>query len=242
MKQTELKVGLYGASGKMGQAVEQVIAGEKSLVPYLAVGKNHSKVFSISVQDLNKIEDEILEDVDVWIDFTSAKGLLELLNKTQYLKTPVVSGSTGLSEQDFAHFKKQSNQRALFWASNMSPGLWAFRQALKSFASISEFDFAIEEIHHSQKKDRPSGTAKTLQNDLEKIIQKKIETPTSLRLGGVFGIHTVIAASANEVITMQHQALNRSVFAQGALLAARWIVTQKSGSYSMEHLFSNKGV
>jgi 4-hydroxy-tetrahydrodipicolinate reductase len=242
MKKKEIKIGLYGASGKMGQAVEEVIGRELGIIPYLAIGKESSKIFSISAKNLELIEDEILEDIDVWIDFTSSAGLIELLNKTIKQKTAVVSGSTGLSENDFNFLKKQASKRPLFWASNLSPGLWAFRQALKSLGSIADFDFAIEEIHHTQKKDRPSGTAKTLQIDLEKIISKKIETPASFRLGGVFGIHTVHAASANEVITMQHQALNRAVFAQGALRAGRFMADQKPGWYSMEHLFSNKGV
>ena len=64
--------------------------------------------------------------------------------------------------------------------------------------------------------------------------------PISLRLGGVFGIHTLLAASSNEMITMQHQALNRTVFAEGALLASEWIVKQKAGLYSMDDLFFKK--
>ena len=163
------------------------------------------------------------------------------MQNTHKQATPIVSGSTGLREKDFNLVRKQSAARPIFWASNMSPGLWAFRQAMKSFQLISNFDFAIEEIHHTQKKDRPSGTAKTLQLDLEKIIEKKIETPSSHRLGSIFGIHTITAASSHEMITMQHQALNRSVFAEGAVKAALWLSKQKSGFYSMEHLFSKKG-
>lgn len=241
MKNKQVKIGLFGSSGKMGQSIEQALLKKKQVTPYLAVGKSPSAVFSISVAKIDGVEKEILEDIDVWIDFTSDSGLKSLLEKTQKQNTAIVSGSTGLSEKDFSYLKKQSSTRPIFWASNMSPGLWAFRQAMKSFQSISNFDFAIEEIHHTQKKDRPSGTAKTLQIDLEKIIQKKIETPNSHRLGGVFGIHTLTAASQNEVITLQHQALSRSVFAEGAVQAALWLADQKAGLYSMEHLFSNKG-
>ncbi len=229
----------------MGISVEQAIAEapqKTNLSPFLAVGKKPSSVFAITTENLDDVEDEILEDIDVWIDFTSAGGLEDLLTKTQPFKTAIVSGSTGLADKDFALLKKHSAGRPLFWASNMSPGLWAFRKALESFQSIASFDFAIDEIHHTQKKDQPSGTAKTLREDLEKVIKRKIETPTSHRLGGVFGIHTVYAASPNEIITMQHQALNRMVFAEGAVLAATWLLNQKAGFYSMEHLFSNKGV
>ncbi len=242
MSPTKIKIGLYGSSGKMGQAVEQLLASDEKnmFFPYLAVGKNTSKVFAVTTGDLKQTESEILEDVDVWIDFSSAQGLTSLLAVTKDFKTPIVSGSTGLTERDFLKLKTQSKSQPLFWASNLSPGLWAFRQALKSFAAIASFDFAIDETHHTQKKDKPSGTAKTLQKDLEEIIGRKIETPFSYRLGGVFGIHNVVAASQNEVIKFQHQALNRSVFAEGAIKAARWLLPQKAGLYSMDDMYLNK--
>ncbi len=225
----------------MGLSVENLIEQdqEKKFFPYLAVGKKTSKLFAMTTPDLNQTENEILEDVDVWIDFSSPAGLVDLLTFTQSFKTPIVSGSTGLSEKDFAKLRAQSKNQALFWASNLSPGLWAFRQAMKSFAAISDFDFAIDETHHTQKKDQPSGTAKTLQKDLESIVGRKLTPPKSHRLGGVFGIHNVIAASANEVISFQHQALNRSVFAEGALKAAEWVYVRKPGLYSMDDLYLN---
>jgi 4-hydroxy-tetrahydrodipicolinate reductase len=234
-----IKLGLFGSTGKMGKSVEGLLSGAagKNFTPFLAIGKETSGVFAVTSSDLSKTENEILEDVDVWIDFTSAEGLLQLLGFTKVLKTPIVSGSTGLAEKDFTKLKSQAKSQALFWASNLSPGLWAFRQAMKSFKSIANFDFAIDEIHHTQKKDQPSGTAKTLHKDLENILGRKVPTPVSHRLGGVFGVHNVIAASQNEVITFQHQALNRSVFAEGALKAAEWVWKKKAGLYSMDDMY-----
>lgn len=236
----QIKVGLFGGGGKMGQAVEQMLPKmktSKQLLPYLFVGQETSNLFAISAENIKNVEKSVLSDVDVWIDFTSPEGLEELLKSTDALKTPVVSGSTGLTPIQFNKLRKSSAKRKIFWASNMSPGLWAFRQAMKGLSKISNFDFALEEIHHTQKKDRPSGTAKTLHADLETITNKKIEIPVSFRLGGVFGIHTLYAASSNEIITMQHQALNRTVFAEGALMASEWLVDQKAGLYSMDDMF-----
>lgn len=234
-----IKIGLLGSSGKMGLSVENLISADskKRFFPYLAVGRQTSDVFAITAADLKNTEAEVLEDVDVWIDFSSPEGLSDLLDQTKKFKTPIVSGSTGLTEKDFTKLKTQSKNQALFWASNLSPGLWAFRQAMKSFSAISDFDFAIDEIHHTQKKDHPSGTAKTLHKDLESILNKKVPSPLSHRLGGVFGIHNVIAASPNEMITFQHKALNRSVFAEGALKAALWVYGKKSGLYSMDDMY-----
>ena len=237
IKSKKLKIGLFGGSGKMGQEVENAL-GESQHSAYLFVGSKPSANFSVSIADLKNVEDEILQEVDVWIDFSSASGLLELLKRTP--NTPIVSGSTGLSLEQFKQLKKISQKRTLFWASNFSIGLWVFRQALKSLATISDFDFSINEIHHNQKKDMPSGTALTLKQDLQQVVGKPIETPTAQRLGGVFGIHTVYAASANEIISFQHQALNRKVFATGAIQAAEWALNQKNGFYSMDDMLLNR--
>jgi len=236
----KINLGLFGGSGKMGKSVERIITSVKTkhqLFPFLFIGKDTSDVFAFSAANIKNVDVSVLEDIHVWIDFTSSNGLLELLKFTEKYKTPIVSGSTGLSSQNLINLKKASKKRPLFWSSNMSPGLWAFRQALKNLSSLSSFDIAIEEIHHNQKKDKPSGTAKTLHIDLENIMNKKIETPTSFRLGGVFGIHTISMASSNEIIKMEHQALNREVFAEGALIASDWLITQKSGFYSMDNLY-----
>lgn len=238
-----IKVGLFGASGKMGQAIQDSLNEARNKIHwqnFLAVAKDQIKGFDLSVPDLESIENEILAEVDVWVDFSSDKGLQSLIKKTERYKTPIVTGTTGLSSKDFSDLKKQSKKRPIFWASNMSPGLWAFRQALKSFQYISNFDFAVDEIHHNQKKDKPSGTALTLHKDLEKILEKTIPLPEAHRLGSVFGIHNVYAVSNSEIIHFQHQALSRKVFSQGALDAARWLINKKSGLYSMDDLFLSK--
>lgn len=239
----KIKLGLFGGSGKMGRAIEQMLPLLKfsnDIQPFLFIGREPSSLFAISAENIHNIEADILADVDVWIEFTSVEGMRELLKATEKYKTPVVSGSTGLGETDFRELKKQAAKRKIFWASNMSPGLWAFRQAMKGLSHISYFDFVIDELHHTQKKDNPSGTGKTLHSDLEKITGKKITPVVGHRLGGIFGVHTLHAASSNEVIKMQHQALNRTVFAEGALLASDWLVTQKTGYYSMDEMMNSK--
>ncbi len=231
----KLNIGLFGGSGKMGAQVEDVVQSSKH-VPHLFVGSKKSKQFSLSIPNLQNIEAEILAEVDVWIDFSSPAGLIELLKQTK--KTPVVSGTTGFSSQQLGKIKSLAKKRPLFLASNFSVGLWSFRQALKALAFVKDFDITVDELHHRHKKDMPSGTALTLQSDLETIVKRKISQPVSHRLGGVYGIHTVYAASENEIISFQHQAINRKVFASGALQAAEWLVSQKSGFYTMDDLFS----
>ena len=237
----QIKIGLFGGDGKMGQAVEQAIPlmkGNDQPVPYLYVGEKKSSLFQQQKKKLADFDSKLIKAVDVWIDFSSPEGLRQLIKTTAKDNSAIVSGTTGLSAADFESLKKQSRNKKIFWASNMSPGLWVFRQMMKGLQAASQFDFAIEETHHTQKKDKPSGTAKTIHQDLEKVINKKIAPPVSFRLGGVFGVHAIHAASSNEVITLQHQALNRTVFAEGALMAANWIAkhVEESGLYSMDEM------
>lgn len=239
----KINIGLFGADGKMGLAVQDMLAVVKTnnqLIPFLYIGVGSSDKFSFSAENINAVEKDLLNDVDVWIEFSSPEGLEELIKNTRSFKTTIVSGTTGLSKKQFSMLNSESKKRKIFWSSNMSPGLWAFRQAMKGLSSINQFDFAIEEVHHTKKKDKPSGTAKTLKEDLEKALNKKIQDVVSLRLGGVFGVHTLTAASSNEVIVMQHQALNRNVFAEGAIKAADWVANQKLGLYSMDDMYSKK--
>lgn len=233
-----IKVGLFGASGKMGQAVRQV-ASTQQVSLFIAVSSKMCDEFTFSVPTLRDVELEILQQVDVWIDFSSVEKTFELLERTSEVHTPVICGVTGFSENDFKRLKTISKKRPIFWASNMSLGIWALRQALKSLNILADFDFAVEEIHHTLKKDNPSGTAKTLHQDLEKIVSKKIARPVGQRLGGVFGVHKITAASKSEMIAIEHTALNREVFAEGALKAAKWIVNKKNGYYSMDDLASS---
>ena len=229
----KIKVGLLGASGKMGQSIRKSL-NSKFFIPFLAVSSKSCDEFAFTVSSLRNVEEDILQQVDVWLDFSSPEKLQELLHFTK--KTPVVTGTTGFSESQIKKIKASAKKRPLFWASNMSMGVWALRQALKSLGLIKEFDFKVEEIHHKQKKDNPGGTAKTLRGDLEKIVNKKVTLPLGQRVGHVFGIHKVTAASKSEVITFEHTALNREVFAEGALKAARWILNKKNGYYSMDSL------
>jgi len=160
----------------------------------------------------------------------------QLIKQFKNKKIKIVSGTTGFSTPDFKKLKVFSKKAAVFWSSNMSPGLWALRQALKSLSLVSDFKFKIDETHHIQKKDNPSGTAMTLHKDLEKILHQKIKKPVGLRLPDVFGIHKITAQSPSEILTFKHTALNRTVFAQGALKAAAFLVKKKQGFYSMDDL------
>jgi 4-hydroxy-tetrahydrodipicolinate reductase len=120
----------------------------------------------------------------------------------------------------------------------MSLGVAVLKKAIRLFTHLDDFDFQIEEFHHNKKKDRPSGTAIALQEELQKTIpKKKLPEPLVVRAGGIFGIHKVYAVSDEEMLCFEHQALNRRVFAKGAVRAGLWLSKQRPGSYELEDIF-----
>lgn len=231
----KMNLGLIGCSGKMGLALRSCLKGS-GFVPFVAISSKECAEFKHQFTNLKTLTDEVANKVDVWIEFSTIENLKLFLQKFKNKKVKIVSGTTGLTKLDFKKLNLFSKKSAVFWSSNMSPGLWALRQAIKSLSLISEFQFSIEETHHLQKIDNPSGTALTLQADLEKVLSKKIKTPVGYRKENVFGVHKITAQSSSEVITFEHMALNRTVFAQGALKAAAFLVKKKQGFYSMEDL------
>ena len=115
----------------------------------------------------------------------------------------------------------------------MSVGINVLRKLISQLAVIKDFDFQVEDFHHNKKIDAPSGTAITLQNDLINVLDKDLPQVVSVRAGGIFGIHKINAVSNEEHIILEHRAMNRSVFANGAVFAAKWLKDKPAGCYSM---------
>ncbi|WP_374076608.1 4-hydroxy-tetrahydrodipicolinate reductase [Bdellovibrio bacteriovorus] len=224
----KIKVGLVGASGRMGKEIAQVIEANprcELFYPYDRAEKWDAKKAA---------------HVDVWIDFSSPEALKDVLKRAAENKTPVVCGTTGFSKKEKDLLVQYGKKIPVLWSSNMSLGVAVLNEALKSLSAISHFDFQIEEIHHNRKKDKPSGTAITLQENLEKAVGKKLPEPLAIRGGGVFGVHKVYSLSDEEVLMFEHSALNRTVFAKGAVQAAEWLVKQKAGLYQIRDVLFGK--
>ena len=176
----------------------------------------------------------------VWIDFSHASCFDFVIEKVRTLNCPLVMGTTGLTEGNFQQLKVLSQQIPVFYDTNFSLGIHIIRKLLKQLPSIcTDFDISIFESHHASKKDAPSGTAKTLAADIKKHCGHSKDIPIlSHRGGGIRGQHSIIFSGQNEVITLQHEALDRSVFAEGALKAAQWCLGKTNGFFSMEALLS----
>lgn len=234
----KLNVAMFGASGRMGREIFSVIGENKELVPTLAISKNQPvEGWKNSVIHWKNEKNLKSLNLSVCIDFSLPEALPEVVAFCKKYKLPLVCGTTGITEKDFSELKKLSKSVPVLWSSNMSLGIATVHKMMECFSNLKDFDFQIEEIHHNKKKDRPSGTALSLQKTLNKVTELKNPEPVAIRGGGVFGVHKIFAISDEEVITIEHTALNRKVFAKGALTASRWIVKQKPGMYSINSMF-----
>lgn len=232
-RKNKFKIGVVGAAGKMGKELQQVIS-EAGHIPFVGVYRKTKPQGFVHVT--TNWQNKAILEVDLWIDFSLADNFEQSINQLSTYKKPIVCGTTGLSESQKKLLKKVSTRTAVLWSTNMSVGIAFINRLLTQFSTIKNFDFQIEELHHRNKKDAPSGTAKTLQENLENAIGRTAPSPVSIRGGGIFGIHRIWAMSDQEVITIEHQALNRKVFAEGALTAGLVLMKKSPGLYSMKDL------
>ncbi len=220
---------IFGATGRMGFALEEECSSRPDQFAIVARWSSTSGGIS---QAGNSLKGKV-----VVIDFSSPTGLAQCLQWSSDQGFPVVSGTTGLGESQELAMAKAAQRIPILWSANMSPGMAWMQSVMSKFSQLRDFDLRIEEIHHNKKKDAPSGTAKALREKLQSFGTHTIPEPSSLRAGGVLGVHKVLAVSQDEMIVLEHQALNRQVFARGALLAADWILGQAPGLYSMDDLY-----
>jgi 4-hydroxy-tetrahydrodipicolinate reductase len=188
---------------------------------------------------------------DVVIEFSRPEAFEAHLKTVVNHQKPFVSCVTGLSENQQKRLKEASEEIPILFAPNTSLGVVLLRNLTKIAAEIlgPSYDISLLEMHHRHKKDAPSGTSLTLGKSLSNIehLQKNqspypSESPRSsgtiecavLRGGGVIGDHSVIFAGEKDMITLEHRALDRGLFAQGALKAAQWLHGKKAGYYTID--------
>jgi len=171
---------------------------------------------------------------EVVIDFSLPEMTAAVASWCADRKIPLVSGVTGISKDEKDSIAKAAKSIPVLWAPNMSLGVAVMVRMLREFSKLEGFQFQIEELHHIRKKDKPSGTALFLQDALTKAVGPDVPAPLAIRGGGIFGIHRAWAMGEEEMITVEHNAMNRRVFARGALRAAKWLLGQKAGLYVMD--------
>lgn len=218
------KLAIVGSSGRMGTEL-------------IALAPEFKFEFTQGIGRAQRIADLDSGKIDVVIDFSLPDATDEVVKWCRANKKPLVSGVTGISAKQREAFAQKDV--AMLWAPNMSLGVAVLSRMIAEFRGLKDFEFQIEEFHHKRKKDKPSGTALLLQERLEEATGKTEPAPLAIRGGGIVGLHRVWAMGEEETITLEHNALNRRVFARGALTAAQWLVGQKPGLYTLNDVLSS---
>lgn len=232
--------------GKMGKEIERLAAerGWRADV-HVDIG-------------LPPVPPDLRESVDVAVHFAQAKTIVDDLTPWAEAHKPLVVGTTGWQDQlsDIEALVKQ-HHIGLIYASNFSLGVNIYFQLIRAAARLvdrfDEYDVSVQEVHHKNKIDSPSGTALSLGQLLLKHIGRKKELLgetshgairpdqlhiSSTRTGAVVGVHSVTFDSAADTIELKHTAKNREGMARGALLAAEWIIGKK-GIFTMDDVFQD---
>ena len=202
------------------------------------------KESDIVVQDL-KAEGANLREASVVIDFSSPEGFQFSLMSCIDNKLPLISGTTGLTNEHLNLVDTAKKSIPILIASNMSLGITNLMDSIERYLlSINtNSKCKIVEIHHNSKIDSPSGTAIEILRLLEHGTQSKIERPIeiqSYRIGNNFGIHKVIFENKDGITSFQHIANSKDIFAIGALQAAKWIVSKEAGKYMFTDFLNKK--
>lgn len=247
------KILMHGCNGKIGQVIARIISDYPDLELVAGVDPNLSIPNNFPVfADINACNVE----VDVIIDFSTAKAVKPLLEYAMTKNIGVVICTTGLPEEDIAFLNEASNKIPVFFSANMSLGVNLLINLAKRATEIlsdSGFDIEIIEKHHNQKIDAPSGTALAiadaitdtldeayaLRYDRSTVREKRPKNEIGIhavRGGTIVGDHDIIFAGTDEVITLSHSAASKEVFAVGALKAARFLDRKLPGLYNMGNL------
>jgi 4-hydroxy-tetrahydrodipicolinate reductase len=224
MKSSPVRALLIGAAGRMGKTISDLANGD-------------SEIDVVGQCDLGDPIEPAMKNCDVAIDFSNADAITEICAAALQHRKPLVIGTTGHSQEQRRLIEETAQSLPVVFASNFSIGVnvlfWLTRKAAEQLGG--DFDAEIIETHHQMKKDAPSGTAKTLAEVLKAT--KKTQTEISIqsiREGDVVGEHTVIFRGPSERLELTHRAASREIFARGALRAAKWIINQPPGLYSMQ--------
>ncbi|MDC3331626.1 4-hydroxy-tetrahydrodipicolinate reductase [Candidatus Pelagibacter sp.] len=254
----KINLAISGCMGRMGQ---QLIKSSKKNKDFELVALTENSLIN---KKFHGIRPELNSDIafkkaHVIIDFTVPECTLEILKIASKLKKKVVIGTTGFNRNQENQIKKYSKEISILKAGNMSLGvnLLMYLTEIASKSLNDQYLSKIFEVHHKHKKDYPSGTALMLgkgiadgkKQNFYNLIGKKFLNKksfpygkkinfNSLRKGEIIGEHEVKFSSGKEIITLNHEAFDRTLYSDGALTAAKWLIKKKSGLYSMRDLLN----
>jgi len=219
-----------GASGRMGQEIAALLSDGFTIGTdafELSDGITQSgRLLSLEGMSLRKLEDPEREPVHVWIDFSRPEGTLALLEK---IDCPIVIGTTGFTGPQHERIESFAKRQRVLLCPNTSPGMNWMQGAMKHTGHLAALDFAavLEDEHHKNKKDAPSGTAKRLLQALTGagFDAGKVQVHVT-RAGSIVGNHKVRFIADGEELSIEHRVTDRRIFAKGALRGAHFLLQQ----------------
>ena len=260
-----IKIGVAGAAGKMGSRITALakeyqgmqIAGAFEKKGHADIGKDAGILTGSGETGipLSAGIEEIIDKVDLIIDFTSIESTKENLKIASAKGKAMVIGTTGFSKTDLKEIEDMTKTIPCVLASNMSLGVNLLLKVLQDIAKVlgDDYDIEIVEAHHRLKKDAPSGTALKMAQVIADAVNRNLEEVAvyarkgiigqrtkkeigiqTVRAGDIVGEHTVLFGGLGERIEITHKASSRDTFARGALKAALWLSGKPSGLYDMQ--------
>ena len=230
------KIAINGFFGRMGQAIYELSLEQKFNVT-LGVDKKEKLQPTLNLKLCDTLS-KYPESFDVVIDFSLPEPCLNAVKECRILNKPITIGTTGFNSVQKKTLIDASRDIPLLLAPNMSIGVNATLKSISELSKIlSKYEVSIEETHHKNKLDSPSGTALKIAEVISKSRQSSISDIKieSYREEGEVGIHKTIFKSPDDEIILYHNAYNRKIFAQGALDTSQWISKQSSGFYTYEN-------
>lgn len=252
-----VKVVVCGASGRMGQTIGRMVKDSQDLELVGGIDLQPGTFFGAEIVATKDIE-KLLKDKkpDVMIDFTIAQAAVGNVKVAAKNNVALIVGTTGFTPEQRNEMSVaiEGHVPAVI-SSNFSVGVNIFWQLIREAGKLlGDYDIEVTEAHHRNKKDAPSGTAKTILQILDEEVgaRRKLYGREGMmergneigvhviRGGDIVGDHSVMFSKNFETIELSHRAYDRSVFASGALRAARWVVSQKPGIYGMDDVLNLK--
>ncbi len=266
-----IKIGVAGAAGKMGSRIVALSNEYEGLRVTAAferkghkeIGKDSGSIAGSGESGIKLAAgiEEIIDNVDMIIDFTSVESTKENLRAASAKGKSMVIGTTGFTKDDMSEVMPLLKKIPVVMASNMSLGVNLLLKVLQDVARTlgDDYDIEIVEAHHRLKKDAPSGTALKMAQVIADAVSRNLEEVAvysrkgligartrkeigiqTVRAGDIVGEHTVTFGGLGERIEIVHRASSRDTFARGALRAALWLSGKPAGLYDMQDVLGLK--
>lgn len=221
-----MNIGIVGGRGKLGTIIYNTIQNDSETIDSTIIENTNDLLHTNGV-------------VDVYIDCTTSEAFMQNYQAYRMLKKPIVIATTGFSSLQLKYIFELSKEIPIIKSANFSIGVYKYLKLVEYAATLfcDDFEIAIIEKHHEYKKDRPSGTANEMIKVIHKVKPNKKVSAESIRLFDIVGEHELyFRGLGGETVELSHRIYNRESFANGAVLAAKWVQTMDNGLYSMEDM------